>query len=63
MILLLMDQSMTIIFLTKLVSEKYTLDKLFFNDEEVNYEVSFIENYSLYSFIMVDEDARNRGEL
>ena len=54
---------MTIIFLTKLVSEKYTLDKLFFNDEEVNYEVSFIENYSLYSFIMVDEDARNRGEL
>ena len=52
----------TIIFLAKPISEEYSLDKLFFNDKEVNYEVSFIENYSLYSTIMVDEDIKVRGE-
>ena len=52
----------TIIFLAKPINEEYKLDKLFFNDIEVNYEVSFIESYYLYSSIMVDEDVLVRGE-
>ena len=52
----------TIIFLAKPINEEYKLDKLFFNEIEVNYEVSFIEGYSLYSSIMVDEDVMVRGE-
>ena len=52
----------TLIFLSKPINEEYKLDKLFFNDKEVTYEVSFIENYSLYSSFMIDEDIKVRAE-
>ena len=52
----------TLIFLAKPINEDYILNKLFFNDKEVSYEVAFIEGYALYSSLMIDEDIVVRAE-
>ncbi len=52
----------TIIFLAKPINNNYELNKLFFNDKEVSYEVAFIEEYALYSTLMINEDIIVRAE-
>lgn len=52
----------TVIFLAKPINNDYELNKLFFNDKEVSYEVAFIEEYALYSTLMINEDIVVRAE-
>lgn len=51
-----------LIFLAKPINDGYELDKLYFNDLEISYEIAFIEEYALFSTLMIDEDIEVRAE-